>query len=127
MKKPIDQAAIRVAAFSSNFELPNWLGVEKWVYFTERNCHVLVKGWLGNLVEIDLEGKLHRVQIDRLSKPRFGASGNDFNKASEQIDLSAINHPTYKAIATAFIDDLNAIKVLPSRNAILTSLPDSIY
>lgn len=126
MKKPIDQAAIRASLSSSKFELPDWLGVEKWVYFNEQNCHVRVKGWLGNLVEIEIKGKHQRVHISQLSEPRFGTSDHDSQKGSELLDLSAINHPTYKAIATAFIDDLNAVRVLRGTSASIVPLPDAL-
>jgi DEAD/DEAH box helicase domain-containing protein len=116
MNKPIDQAAIR-AAMKSSFNPPNWLIVGNRVYFPIANSHVKILGWIGNIVSISHQDNTLQVPLSQLAAPRLG-------EECKHLDLSIINHPIYNAIATTFIDDLNAIKVLPGRDAILTSFPD---
>lgn len=116
MSKPINQVAIRTAIKSSPHVFPDWLSVGSSVYFTPKNTHVKVLGWLGDLVSIAHKGETLQVPFSQLSPPCP-------EEKNHRLDLNSIDRSIYREIATTFLDELSAIKVLPGCEAQLSPLP----
>ncbi len=118
-KNHLDIAAIRSAA-SERLEIPSWLKVGQYAYWTAQGCQVRVLDILAGTIRIEIQGKTQSIPLTELEPLRI-------EPETTLIDLGSINHPTYRAIATDYALDLGAIKILEGNEAFLAPLPSNLH
>ncbi len=118
-QKKLDMAAIRTAP-TNQIEIPYWLKVEQFAYWTASRCHVKVLDILGTKVRVVFQGKTKSIPRAELEPPRTDLE-------TTEIELGLINHPTYRSIATDYAGDLSAIKILEGNEALLVPLPNNLH
>ncbi|WP_041934376.1 hypothetical protein [Gloeothece verrucosa] len=119
MSNNIDQAALLKALLSTPPIYPDWLDVGKLVYSTQHKAHGRVIGFLDRIVNIQINGKTYQVALNSLSAPTI--------EITNTIDLSIIENPTYKQIASEWSMDLNAVKIIPGNSANTSPIPDNLH
>ena len=103
--RPIDIVAIRNAAKKS-VSHPDWLREGELVYSSHYKRNLKVTGILGERVFLKLEERIVNEHLSEITHPILN---ND-----EGIDCNVINHTLYRSIASDYIDDLAAIRILES-------------